>query len=688
MKVLIVEDEQKTRDYLERGLTEEGWVADTAATGLDGLYRAQSGIYDAIILDVMLPELDGFAVLQRLREEIATPVIMLTARDRVDDRVRGLRGGANDYLVKPFSFQELLARLDVLTRHHPAHPEAIVQVADLHIDFIGRRVRRGERRIALTVKEFALLEVLVRRRGRVVSKTAIAELVWDVSFDTNTNVVEVAVKRLRAKLEHTGEEARPHGTRHGIRARATRRARQRMTGARSIAVRLALMFGVATALVTSVASAGLFVQQAAEFDRHSTEELRGRYMFVERMAAFNDNEEGWRRLTAKFADFSSTAPGLQFILDSNDPAYRFPPTPEQAVFARVADGRDRIDVNERSYSTYAGVVPAKGRRPTVRLILAYDRAPLHAAQRALASAIAITALLAIVTTTLLGWWLACRGLAPADRISAHARELGQGDMTLRLPTADLPSELTGLVIALNDALDRLHSSHQRLSDFNADVAHELRTPLTNLIGETELALSRARPVEELAGVLRSNLEDLGRLRSIINDMLFLARADAGEVQGERTLVDLRGECERSVAFMEVLFEECGASVCIEGNAVCLADRALFGRAMANLLDNALAHGQAGGPVRIVIEPKTSAVGITVINAGQPVSAKALPRIFDRFFCADPARRSDGATHGLGLAIVKAIAAAHGGSVYAGNVEGGVAVGFTLAAEDAATVDKP
>jgi len=213
MKILIVEDEPKTRDYLRKGLSEEGWSAEVAATGPEGLYLAQTGIYDAIVLDVMLPGLDGFSVLKKLREDCATPVLMLTARDQVDDRVRGLRGGADDYLVKPFSFLELLARLDLMVRRHPPQQTADLRIADLQIDFIARRVTRGARRLILTAKEFALLEVLARRRSHIVSKTAIAELVWDINFDTNTNVVEVAVKRLRAKLEQPGEEKLLHTVR-------------------------------------------------------------------------------------------------------------------------------------------------------------------------------------------------------------------------------------------------------------------------------------------------------------------------------------------------------------------------------------------------------------------------------------------------------------------------------------------
>lgn len=213
MKILIVEDETKAREYLRRGLSEEGWVADTASTGPDGLHMAQVGAYDAVILDVMLPELDGFSVLKRLRESLDTPVIMLTARDQVDDRVKGLRSGADDYLVKPFSFLELLARLETIVRRHRPHQATDLQIGDLHIDFIGRRVTRQRRRLTLTGKEFALLEVLARRRSHIVSKTAIAELVWDINFDTTTNVVEVAIKRLRAKLEFPGEEKLLHTVR-------------------------------------------------------------------------------------------------------------------------------------------------------------------------------------------------------------------------------------------------------------------------------------------------------------------------------------------------------------------------------------------------------------------------------------------------------------------------------------------
>ena len=205
MKILVVEDESKTVAYLQRGLSEQGYSVEVATNGIDGQHLALTGDYDVIVLDIMLPGRDGLSVLQALRREKNTPVIMLTARGEVDDRIHGLRSGADDYLVKPFSFLELLARLQALGRRGRPQDNSQLHIADLHIDLLARRATRGTRRLDLTAKEFSLLAALARHSGQVLSKTVIAELVWDVNFDSNTNVVEVAVKRLRAKLDELGE---------------------------------------------------------------------------------------------------------------------------------------------------------------------------------------------------------------------------------------------------------------------------------------------------------------------------------------------------------------------------------------------------------------------------------------------------------------------------------------------------
>ena len=201
MRILIVEDEPKTAEYLHQGLSEEGYAVSVARDGIDGQHLALHHDFDVIVLDVMLPGLDGFALLKALRTVKSTPVLMLTARDSMEDRVRGLQGGADDYLIKPFSFIELLARVQALNRRGRTQEPSLLRVGDLQVDLIARKVVRQGQRIDLTAKEFSLLMVLARRQGDILSKTTIAELVWDMNFDSNTNVVEVAIKRLRAKMD-------------------------------------------------------------------------------------------------------------------------------------------------------------------------------------------------------------------------------------------------------------------------------------------------------------------------------------------------------------------------------------------------------------------------------------------------------------------------------------------------------
>ncbi|MCL4472083.1 MAG: heavy metal response regulator transcription factor [Gammaproteobacteria bacterium] len=206
MKALIVEDEVKAGDYLRKGLTENGFVVDLARNGVDGLHLASTGDYAVIVLDVMLPGMDGWSVLRELRKVKDTPVIFLTARDEVEDRVKGLELGADDYLVKPFAFSELLARLRTLLRRGRNSQADVLRIADLELDPVRRRVVRGAARIDLTAKEFALLYLLMRRQGEVLSRTFIAEQVWDMNFDSDTNVVEVAIRRLRAKMDDPFEQ--------------------------------------------------------------------------------------------------------------------------------------------------------------------------------------------------------------------------------------------------------------------------------------------------------------------------------------------------------------------------------------------------------------------------------------------------------------------------------------------------
>ena len=215
MKVLIVEDEVKTGDYLRQGLGEAGYNTDLARTGIDGLHLALTGGYDLLILDVMLPGLDGWQILETVRRGgTDMPVLFLTARDQVEDRVKGLELGADDYLVKPFAFAELLARVRTLLRRGRSGTEpTVLGIADLELDLLRRRVSRAGRRIDLTAKEFGLLELLLRRQGEVLPRSLIASQVWDMNFDSDTNVIEVAVRRLRAKVDDPFEPKLIHTVR-------------------------------------------------------------------------------------------------------------------------------------------------------------------------------------------------------------------------------------------------------------------------------------------------------------------------------------------------------------------------------------------------------------------------------------------------------------------------------------------
>jgi two-component system copper resistance phosphate regulon response regulator CusR len=213
MRILVVEDEPKAGDYLQSGLVESGYVVDLARNGVDGLHLALEMNYDLIVLDVMMPEMDGWEVLQKLREQADTPVLFLTARSQLEDRLKGLELGADDYLVKPFSFAELVARIKTLLRRGPPRQDEVLTIADLQIDVLRRRVMRGESKIVLTNKEFALLHFFVTHQGEVLSRSLIASRVWDMNFDSDTNVVDVAVRRLRQKVDDPFTERLIHTVR-------------------------------------------------------------------------------------------------------------------------------------------------------------------------------------------------------------------------------------------------------------------------------------------------------------------------------------------------------------------------------------------------------------------------------------------------------------------------------------------
>lgn len=213
MKILVVEDEAKTRTYLGQGLTEAGFVCDCVADGVTGLHQLQTDEYDLAILDIMLPGKDGWSIVQELRKTHRTPVLFLSARDDVDDRVKGFDVGGDDYLAKPFDFVELLARVRSLLRRGQAREDSVLRVGDLELDLVRRKARRQGNTILLTAKEFSLLWLLMRREGEILSRALIASQVWDINFSSDTNIVDAAIRRVRAKVDEPFEQKLIHTVR-------------------------------------------------------------------------------------------------------------------------------------------------------------------------------------------------------------------------------------------------------------------------------------------------------------------------------------------------------------------------------------------------------------------------------------------------------------------------------------------
>jgi two-component system heavy metal sensor histidine kinase CusS len=295
-------------------------------------------------------------------------------------------------------------------------------------------------------------------------------------------------------------------------------------------------------------------------------------------------------------------------------------------------------------------------------------------------------LTAVMLVMILGYWIARVGLRPLKLLSREAQLLSPRKLSQRLRISPLPAELSDLAGAFNGALGRLEAAYTQLESFNADVAHELRTPLTNLIGETQVALSRKRTAQQFQEVLQSNLEEIERLRSIVNDMLFLARADQGEAATGLVRAPVAREIGKTIEFLEFVLDETQETVKIDGDvqAEALIETALFRRAMANLLENAIEHSHSGAEIRVDIVRQQSQIRIGVANPGESIPPKHLPMLFDRFYRVDAARYN-GKTHGhgLGLAIVKAIATMHGGDVFASSADGITTIGFSVPAAEAA-----
>lgn len=457
-------------------------------------------------------------------------------------------------------------------------------------------------------------------------------------------------------------------------------AAQTATTTHSIARRLALMFALAAGVVFFAIGAVLYNIQCNELHRHQRQEIRTRFEFIESLIARRmENVEKWALLEDKLKELTPQAGNVKYLIESDDPRYRLgTPFPKDTKIVDEGEGVHRVFTPGRTYLALTGQVPPLGDRPAVMLTVGVDPTAFDTTSRALNFALFVASLFGVTAVAGLGWWIARRSLVAVDHLSQHAQDLSPKNLSERLPANHLPSELSGLVLSFNGALSRVEQAYVQLSTFNADVAHELRTPLGNLIGQTQVILSRERSVGELKEVLQSNLEELERLRTIINDMLFLAQADRGMRADNLVRTSIAAEVSKSAEFLDMLLEDACCSLKIEGDAEALIERSLFGRAITNLLYNAIQHCDRNSSIVIRIEQTVQGVSINVCNKGIPIAEHHLDRLFDRFYRVDSSRTDSGNSHGLGLAIVKAIAVMHGGTVFAKSHGSETVIGLTVA----------
>lgn len=425
----------------------------------------------------------------------------------------------------------------------------------------------------------------------------------------------------------------------------------------SLTSRLALLFAACTAVVSLIA--GVLFNRASE--AHFVE--LDQQLLDSKLVALRSALQGVDSREA----FALRGPQLRAELD-HQPDFTVRIT---AADQRWVDGAPYLSVPAApglhslqnagtDYRVYnAPLTPGQPGSPQLSLILdiTHHQHFLEHMQRLIWLTVGLSAL----ATALLGAWAARSGLRPLRRMGEVAASVSAHSLTQRLPQAQMPVELEELAQAFNAMLGRLDDAFQRLSAFSADIAHELRTPLSNLLTQTQVILTQPRPLEDYREALHSNLEELQWMAQLVNDMLYLAKADHGLLMPNREALDLGDEVDALLEFFTLLAEDAQVTLVREGSAHTLGDRGMLRRALSNLLDNALRFTPPSGEVRVRIE---SGVTLTVENTGEGIPAQLLPRLFDRFYRADPSRQPGSSEHaGLGLAITQSIVRAHGGRIY-------------------------
>jgi len=449
----------------------------------------------------------------------------------------------------------------------------------------------------------------------------------------------------------------------------------------SIAVRLAMLFAVVAVVGFSLIALALNVVMKTELERHQFEQIQSRTEDMRYMLMHAHPPGIAKRAKEKIEALSPSDGRARYWLWSEAPEFRYGDGLHQVL--DVTDEQPamvNLELDGRSFRVIRQELAATDSRPAVTLVVGVDTQPFAKTAHSFRVALLLITSLGVVLVSVLGYWVARVGLAPVVRLSRDAQEVGPSNRSQRLQLPTLSLELAQLGSSFNAALDRLEDAYHQLATFNDDVAHELRTPLGNLIGQTQVALTRERDASQLRDILQSNLEELERLRVIVSDMLFLARADQGERANRLAPVSIAQEVEKTAEFLEMLLDEANLRIKIVGDQQACIETSLFRRALTNLLQNAIQYSGAGTQITAQISVVGRYAHIAISNYGEAIAPDHISHIFDRFYRADTSRTNfpEHAGHGLGLAIVKAIATMHEGTVFADSQGEITTVGFTVA----------
>ncbi|GLC93453.1 two-component sensor histidine kinase [Cupriavidus sp. TA19] len=466
----------------------------------------------------------------------------------------------------------------------------------------------------------------------------------------------------------------------------------------SITTRLALAYGLATAVILVGVAAYLSSALSAQLESRDESELVGEVLLVRHLLREVRSEAEIRADTHRFADIAMGHEGLILVVRSRqgEPLVTLNPRNESVPPLRVLPATTQPEKDMLQTWHPRNGVPSRGiaalgqlgdSDKAVEIVVLRDAGYRVALIREYRYRLLWATLCGAAVAAGLGFVLARRGLRPLRRMATDAAAVTTSRLATRLDVGSAPAELRELAAALNDMLARLQDSFSRLSEFSADLAHDFRTPISNLIGQTQVTLAQSRGVAEYETLLESNLEEYERLARMIENMLFLARADHAQVAlGVRTL-DAREELDKMAEYFEAVAADRDVALAVSGHAPVQADQTLLRRAVTNLLDNALRHAPAGSTVQVdatrVPAPEGATTCIRVSNAGPAIPPETLPHIFGRFYRADPSRRNSATSTGLGLAIVDTIMRLHGGSVTVRSVDGETVFSLQFPAEGAA-----